>query len=70
TEQYCPAGKKEHYNIRVKRTLPSDFQLTEEWIKRLYDIAISTVTDAEASGICGVCLLHTFQMLAELQEYH
>ncbi|MBE8310287.1 DUF1561 family protein, partial [Leptospira borgpetersenii] len=22
------------------------------------------------SGICGVCLLQTFQMLAELQEYH
>ncbi|EKQ84372.1 hypothetical protein LEP1GSC064_3518 [Leptospira kirschneri serovar Grippotyphosa str. Moskva] len=44
--------------------------MTEEWIRRLYDIAISTVTDAEASGICGVCLLHTFQMLAELQEYH
>ncbi|OQM33023.1 DUF1561 family protein, partial [Leptospira interrogans] len=55
---------------RVKRTLPSDFQLTEEWTRRLYDIAISTITNPQVSGICGVCLLHTFQMLAELQEYH
>ncbi|WP_426580410.1 DUF1561 domain-containing protein [Leptospira interrogans serovar Szwajizak] len=70
TDQYCPAGKKENHNIRIKRTLPSDFQLTEEWIQRLYDIAISTIIDAQVSGICGVCLLQTFQMLAELQEYH
>ncbi|MFQ4002068.1 DUF1561 domain-containing protein [Leptospira interrogans] len=70
TDQYCPAGKKESRAKRVKRTLPSDFQLTEEWIQRLYDIAISTVTNPQVSGICGVCLLQTFQILAELQEYH
>ncbi|OOV40283.1 hypothetical protein B1J93_18340 [Leptospira kirschneri serovar Pomona] len=72
TEQYCPAGKKENYNIRIKRTLPSGFQLTEEWIRRLYDIAISTpfTSQGQIHGICGVCLLHAFQMLAELQEYH
>ncbi|EMJ90771.1 PF07598 family protein [Leptospira kirschneri str. JB] len=72
TEQYCPAGKKEHYNITIKRTLPPGFQLTEEWIRRLYDITNSTLSVGEVQirGICGVCLLHTFQMLAELQEYH
>ncbi|MCH1914581.1 DUF1561 domain-containing protein [Leptospira noguchii] len=72
TEQYCPAGNKESHNKRIRRTLPSNFQLTEEWMRRLYDIAISTsFTDpGQIHGICGVCLLHTFQMLAELQEYH
>ncbi|OOB97411.1 DUF1561 domain-containing protein [Leptospira interrogans serovar Australis] len=69
--KYCPAGK--HGSIihrRVKRTLPPDFQLTEEWIQRLYAIARSTTRQTQHSGICGVCLLQTFQMLAELQEYH
>ncbi|WP_426620772.1 DUF1561 domain-containing protein (plasmid) [Leptospira interrogans serovar Hebdomadis] len=72
TDQYCPAGKKENHNIIVKRTLPPGFQLTEEWIRRLYDITNSTLSAGEVQihGICGVCLLHTFQMLAELQEYH
>ncbi|MFQ3850394.1 DUF1561 domain-containing protein [Leptospira interrogans] len=71
TDQYCPAGK--HGSIihrRIKRTLPPDFQLTEEWIQRLYAIARSTTRQTQHSGICGVCLLQTFQMLAELQEYH
>ncbi|UML85612.1 DUF1561 domain-containing protein [Leptospira interrogans] len=71
TDQYCPAGN--HGSIihrRVKRTLPPDFQLTEEWIQRLYAIARSTTRQTQHSGICGVCLLQTFQMLAELQEYH
>ncbi|WP_000293861.1 DUF1561 family protein, partial [Leptospira interrogans] len=72
TDQYCPAGKKENHNIRIKRTLPPDFQLTEEWLRRLYDIAISTsfTSEGQVHGICGTCLLQTFQMLAELQEYH
>ncbi|MGE8822762.1 DUF1561 domain-containing protein [Leptospira interrogans] len=71
TDQYCPAGN--HGSIihrRVKRTLPPDFQLTEEWIQRLYAIATSASPTAQRSGICGVCLLQSFQMLAELQEYH
>uniref|UniRef100_UPI00035EF8D2 DUF1561 family protein n=1 Tax=Leptospira interrogans TaxID=173 RepID=UPI00035EF8D2 len=72
TDQYCPAGKKENHNITIKRNLPPGFQLTEEWIRRLYDITNSTLSAGEVQihGICGVCLLHTFQMLAELQEYH
>ncbi|EKR25721.1 PF07598 family protein [Leptospira interrogans serovar Bataviae str. L1111] len=71
TDQYCPAGNKENIlHRRVKRTLPPDFQLTEEWIQRLYAIATSASPTAQRSGVCGVCLLQTFQMLAELQEYH
>ncbi|WP_000374996.1 DUF1561 family protein, partial [Leptospira interrogans] len=41
-----------------------------EWIQRLYAIATSASPTAQRSGICGVCLLQSFQMLAELQEYH
>ncbi|MFE1996749.1 DUF1561 domain-containing protein [Leptospira kirschneri] len=71
TDQYCPAGNHESIlHKRVKRTLPPDFQLTEAWIQRLHDIARSTIPETQYSGICGVCLLHAFQMMAELQEYH
>ncbi|EMY04748.1 PF07598 family protein [Leptospira interrogans str. 2002000626] len=71
TDQYCPAGNKENIlHKRAKRTLPTDFQLTEDWVRRLYAIATSTIPEAQSSGICGTCLLHSFQMLAELQEYH
>ncbi|EMK24682.1 DUF1561 family protein, partial [Leptospira kirschneri] len=69
TDPYCPAGYKESIG-RVVRTLPPDFQLTDAWIRRLYDIARSTTRQTQHSGICGACLLQTFQMLAELQEYH
>ncbi|AXR62709.1 DUF1561 domain-containing protein [Leptospira mayottensis] len=73
TEQYCPAGNKEsHVYKRIKRTLPPDFQLTDDWIRRLYQIATSaTLASAiQIHGMCGVCLLQSFQMLAELQEYY
>ncbi|EMK14271.1 PF07598 domain protein, partial [Leptospira sp. serovar Kenya str. Sh9] len=33
TEQYCPAGYRSAYK-RVKRTLPPDFQLSDDWIRR------------------------------------
>ncbi|EPG56107.1 DUF1561 domain-containing protein [Leptospira borgpetersenii] len=69
TEQYCPAGYRSAYK-RVKRTLPPNFQLSDDWIRRLYEIAVSTIDTARPSGVCGVCLLQSFQMLAELQEYH
>ncbi|EMN54591.1 PF07598 family protein [Leptospira interrogans serovar Autumnalis str. LP101] len=73
TGQYCPAGKRENIvHRRVKRELPPDFQLTEAWIRRLYEIATSVSAESETrvSGICGPCALHSFQMLAELLEYH
>ncbi|AXR66917.1 DUF1561 domain-containing protein [Leptospira mayottensis] len=73
TEQYCPAGNKEsHVYKRIKRTLPPDFQLTDDWIRRLYQIAtsFSSIGRGQVRGVCGVCLLQGFQMLAELQEYY
>ncbi|ASP41605.1 hypothetical protein AMR47_06145 [Leptospira interrogans] len=73
TGQYCPAGKRENIvHRRIKRELPPDFQLTEAWIRRLYEIATSVSAESETrvSGICGPCALHSFQMLAELLEYH
>ncbi|EMK05672.1 PF07598 family protein [Leptospira kirschneri str. MMD1493] len=78
TDQYCPAGKKESNTYkRVKRNLPSDFRLTGAWIQRLYDIARSATFQSASPGAipqrhgsCGVCMLHSFQMIAELMEYH
>ncbi|WP_017862508.1 DUF1561 domain-containing protein [Leptospira interrogans] len=78
TDQYCPAGKKEsRIYQRVKRNLPSDFQLSVAWVQRLYDIARSATFESanpgaipQRHGACGVCLLHSFQMIAELMEYH
>ncbi|EMG13522.1 hypothetical protein LEP1GSC151_0207 [Leptospira interrogans serovar Grippotyphosa str. LT2186] len=60
TGQYCPAGKRENIvHRRVKRELPPDFQLTEAWIRRLYEIATSVSAESETrvSGICGPCAL-------------
>ncbi|WP_143428342.1 DUF1561 family protein, partial [Helicobacter sp. 13S00477-4] len=72
TLHYCPAPghKLAQNNGRIKRSLPPDFKLNEEWRKRLYAIATSTDTSKETSGICGSCLLQSFQMIAELQEYY
>lgn len=55
---------------RVIRSLPPSFQITEEWLQRFYQIARSNDGSVERIGICGVCLLHSFQILAELEEYH
>ncbi|AGF74481.1 hypothetical protein BAnh1_06020 [Bartonella australis AUST/NH1] len=69
---YCPApGKKQDVSRskqRVKRSLPPNFVLNEEWRRRLYDIATTTTGSQITAGICGTCLLQTFQMIAELQE--
>ncbi|MCZ2204490.1 DUF1561 family protein, partial [Bartonella sp. A05] len=72
TLTYCPApGQKlTDAKTRVKRTLPPNFELNREWRKRLYDIATSTTYVTRAAGICGPCLLHTYQMIAELQEFY
>ncbi|WP_039939377.1 DUF1561 domain-containing protein [Leptospira noguchii] len=74
TDQYCPAGNKESLvRKRVKRTLtlPSDFQLTMQWIQRFYEIARSGISrTTPRRGVCGVCMLHSYQMIAELLQYH
>ncbi|MBE8310276.1 DUF1561 family protein, partial [Leptospira borgpetersenii] len=69
TGQYCPAGKRENIvHRRVKRELPPDFQLTEAWIRRLYEIARTDPSSRTSRGVCGVCMLQALQMIAELQE--
>lgn len=49
--------------------LPPNFSLTDEWKKRLWEIAVTTNGQAERIGDCGVCMLHSYQMIAELNEY-
>ncbi|KEG16813.1 DUF1561 family protein [Bartonella bacilliformis] len=71
TLAYCPApGTKENIaKTRVKRSLPHDFELNDKWTQRLWEIAISTSsTGQEAIAFCGICMIQTMQMLAELQE--
>ncbi|MCZ2329035.1 DUF1561 family protein, partial [Bartonella sp. F02] len=55
---------------KEKLFLPPDFQLTDAWRRRLYAIATTTDGRVVTAGVCGPCLLHTYQMLAELQEYY
>ncbi|EKO59511.1 PF07598 family protein [Leptospira kirschneri str. H2] len=72
TGLYCPApgNQKNTSYKRPVRTLPPDFQLTDAWIRRLYDIANTNLDLTTFHGACGTCMLHSLQMLAELQEYH
>ncbi|PAF53573.1 hypothetical protein BKH42_05165 [Helicobacter sp. 13S00482-2] len=72
TLEYCPApgGKKNLLEKKIKRSLPPSFVLNDAWIKRLWEIATSADGSEEAIFICGFCLLHSYQMIAELQEYH
>lgn len=48
--------------------LPLDFNFTQEWATRLYNINTSSGEDDRAVGVCGTCLLQSFQMIAELLE--
>ncbi|EMI72620.1 DUF1561 domain-containing protein [Leptospira noguchii] len=72
TGLYCPASgnQKNTSYKRPVRTLPPDFQLTEAWVRRLYDIANTNLGMTTFHGACGTCMLHSLQMLAELQEYY
>lgn len=76
TLQTCPASGNESGKV-IKKTenefklknLPPNFTLNQEWKNRLFQIASSTDGVAMRAGDCGVCLLHTYQILAELNEY-
>ncbi|ALE03658.1 DUF1561 family protein [Bartonella ancashensis] len=78
TLSYCPApGKKANvsYNstnhVRVNRSLPPEFNLTDDWITRLWQIATTSLPEKVTTiAYCGPCILHTIQMLAELQGYY
>lgn len=77
---FCPAGSK---NLQANTEsitqatatnqnllyIPPDFNLTEAWIRRLWAIASSTDGVAQRAGDCGVCMLQSYQIIAELNEY-
>lgn len=67
---FCPANSSNAPLLASQALyLPASFTLTEEWKKRLWEIAVTTNGVAERIGDCGVCMLQSFQMIAELNEY-
>ncbi|MCZ2329027.1 DUF1561 family protein, partial [Bartonella sp. F02] len=70
---YCPApgNKKGGMDVssdrKEKLLLPPNFQLNDAWRRRLYEIATTTDKSYITAGVCGACLLHVYQMIAELQ---
>lgn len=66
---FCPANGSNPKNIKATMQLPPSFVLTQEWKKRLWQIATTTDGIADRAGDCGVCLLHSYQMIAEMNEY-
>lgn len=70
---FCPAPAAQNsillQNPPLKNPpLPGDFNVSDEWRARLLDI-VNTNDHAETSaGVCGVCLLQSFQIIAELLE--
>ncbi|EYS92479.1 hypothetical protein X471_00164 [Bartonella bacilliformis str. Heidi Mejia] len=73
TLPFCPAPGKKGSILQTSQArkglfLPPWFTLSEAWIQRLWQIARSTVDGTERIGFCGICMLQTSQMLAELQE--
>lgn len=73
--QYCPSpsiypqqrsDKLEENNIQL---LPPGFTLTEDWYNRLWQIAASPATgQTPGIGVCGSCLLETYEILRSLYE--
>ena len=51
--------------------LPIDFNLSA-WVARLLQIIGATNDEALATrtGICGTCMLHSYQIIAEFMHYH
>lgn len=51
--------------------LPIDFNLSA-WVARLLQIIGTTNDEALATrtGICGTCMLHSYQIIAEFMHYH
>ena len=51
--------------------LPIDFNLSA-WVARLLQIIGTTNNEALATrtGICGTCMLHSYQIIAEFMHYH
>ncbi|KEG21117.1 hypothetical protein H710_00064 [Bartonella bacilliformis Ver097] len=47
-----------------------DTSASKNITKRLHAIATMTSDTTLNAGICGFCLLQTYQIIAELQEYY
>ena len=62
----CPANV--FTKNRNKRELNSPFTLTPEWLNRILSIITSTDGQLDSSGICGTCLLQSYQIVAEILE--
>lgn len=72
----CPAPsnspsppKKTRQKRSPKPTpLPPNFRFSSEWRDRFLAIITTTDRSMSAAGICGVCLLQSFQIVAEILE--
>lgn len=52
------------------RSLPPSFKLNADWIRRFWQTAATSASGPGSFiGVCGICLLQAYQMVAELQEY-
>ncbi|MDU7692754.1 MAG: DUF1561 family protein [Helicobacter sp.] len=74
TLEYCPApghaalNTNANTNTQNAMLLPPSFNLTPEWINRLYQVAITAPSGPSTIGVCGTCLLHSFEMVAEMMR--
>lgn len=73
---YCPAPGNKFKSVstgktRSVRSLPPSFRITEDWIRRFWNIAITTQKGSPSHiSFCGICMLHTYQMVEELHQYY
>ncbi|MDL0079105.1 DUF1561 family protein [Helicobacter zhangjianzhongii] len=62
------AAKARHKRSPKPTPLPSNFRFSSEWRDRFLAIITTTDSSMSAAGICGVCLLQSFQIVAEILE--
>lgn len=71
---FCPAPAPQNLTQKLVKSplqnppLPNDFTLSDEWRRRLWEITNTNDNTETIAGVCGVCLLQSFQMVAELLE--
>lgn len=61
--------KNSAQNSLQRPPLPPSFTLSDAWVRRLWEISTSTDGMRQQAGSCGVCLLQTYQIVAELVNY-
>ncbi|MCX2683451.1 DUF1561 family protein [Campylobacter sp. MIT 21-1685] len=52
----------------IKSIVPPHFVLNEAWKRRLWQIATTTDGTLARAGDCGVCLLQSYQIIAEMTQ--